>query len=97
MVVILLSKKTIYKTFLFSFMGFGSIFYLNNCKISAHAMESVSSINVTNENKELYNVNINSLNINSLENVESTTNNKLKIEGIENIGINISDEYFEKL
>ena len=51
MVVILLSKKTIYKTFLFSFMGFGSIFYLNNCEISAHAMESVSSINVTNENK----------------------------------------------
>lgn len=92
MVVILLSKKTIYKTFLFSFMGFGSIFYLNNCEISAHAMESVSSINVTNENKELYNVNINSLNINSLENVESTTNNKLKIEGIENIGINISDD-----
>lgn len=98
MVIILLKKETIYKTFLFSFIGISSVFYSKEFMIEGQAIESISSISNVEENKDSYNFNINSLNINTI-NEEDNENDiqimktpEFKIDGIENLGVNISGD-----
>lgn len=86
----MLSKKIKYKMLCFSILGFGFILSSNNFMIKSHAKEMISSINIQCEEQYLYNTNINSFNMKT-NNLEKT-DNKIKIDGINNLAINNTND-----
>lgn len=83
-------KNLKYQFLYFSMLSFGFILSTNSLVIEADATEVVSSINIQSEEQNIYNTNITSFNINT--DIIEKQDNKIKIDGINNLAINNTND-----